>query len=187
MLPDNSPEKQPSDGYEHQHSGNRLRYGYKTLYQNRMAASVIRSVLRVPCPCFSGNPAERADVIVDFTNVPTGTNIILQNLAPDYPYAGGTPGVDFSPADPNTTGQVMQLRVIARVGTDKITAPDQLVLAKPMPLPAAVKIRQASPRGLAGTIYPPEAWETALIALPGEITRVRAKFDLAGLFGIATF
>ena len=36
-------------------------------------------------------PAERADVIMDFTNIPDGTEIILQNLGPDEPFGGGTP------------------------------------------------------------------------------------------------
>jgi spore coat protein A len=58
--------------------------------------------------------AERADVIVDFTNVSVGTKIILQNLAPDEPFGGGVPGVDFEPADEGTTGQVMQFRVVQR-------------------------------------------------------------------------
>ena len=52
-------------------------------------------------------PAERADVIMDFTNVPAGTEITLLNLGPDEPFGGGTPGVDFDPADPawSHTGQ----------------------------------------------------------------------------------
>ncbi len=54
-------------------------------------------------------PAERADVIVDFTNVPVG-NHVLGNIGPDEPFGGGTPGVDFAVADPVTTGQVMQFR-----------------------------------------------------------------------------
>ena len=33
-------------------------------------------------------PAERADVIVDFSKVPRGTNLILRNLAPDEPFGG---------------------------------------------------------------------------------------------------
>ena len=33
--------------------------------------------------------AERADVIVDFTDVPVGTTITLQNLGPDEPFRGG--------------------------------------------------------------------------------------------------
>jgi len=36
-------------------------------------------------------PAERADVIVDFTNVSVGTEIILRNLGPDEPFGGGEP------------------------------------------------------------------------------------------------
>src|SRR6185369_5108773 len=31
-------------------------------------------------------PAERADVIVDFTRVPAGSEILLENLAPDEPF-----------------------------------------------------------------------------------------------------
>jgi hypothetical protein len=56
--------------------------------------------------------AERADVIVDFTNVGVGTRIILRNLAPDEPFGGGEPPGDFDVADPDTTGQVMQFRVV---------------------------------------------------------------------------
>ena len=70
-------------------------------------------------------PAERADVIVDFTNVPVG-NHILGNIGPDEPYGGGVPGVDFPAADPTTTGQVMQFRVgpaLAKDKTDTATVP----------------------------------------------------------------
>jgi FtsP/CotA-like multicopper oxidase with cupredoxin domain len=49
-------------------------------------------------------PAERADVIVDFTGLPDGTIVRMFNTAPDAPF-GGFPDV---PADPATTGQVMQ-------------------------------------------------------------------------------
>ena len=73
-------------------------------------------------------PAERADVIVDFSDVPVGTEIVLRNLAPDDPYGGGTPGVDFEPADAETTGQVMQFRVVAATGPDESTPPSELVL-----------------------------------------------------------
>ena len=40
--------------------------------------------------------AERADMIVDFTNVPLG-NYVLGNVGPDEPFGGGVPGVDFDP------------------------------------------------------------------------------------------
>ena len=35
-------------------------------------------------------PAERADVIVDFTRVPVGTELYLINEGPDEPFGGGT-------------------------------------------------------------------------------------------------
>jgi FtsP/CotA-like multicopper oxidase with cupredoxin domain len=88
--------------------------------------------------------AERADVIVDFTNVPVDTEIILRNLAPDSPFGGGVPGVDFDPADPETTGQVMQLRVVPATGTDTSTPPSQLVLPAIPPLPPETNTRQVS-------------------------------------------
>jgi len=89
-------------------------------------------------------PAERADVIVDFTNVSVGTEITLLNLGPDEPFGGGEPGVDFEPADPATTGQVMQLRVVERVGTDTSTPPSQLGLPAIPPLPPETVTRQVS-------------------------------------------
>jgi spore coat protein A len=218
--------------------------------------------------------AERADVIVDFTNVSVGTEIILQNLGPDEPFGGGEPPGDFDVADPDTTGQVMQFRVVPATSPDTSTPPDQLVLPAPPPLPSATRTRQVSlneedsrtvrvstdkngnvvldcakgepfgPRfALLGTVtdgagvslrwddpitenpavgatevwelynftedaHPihiheilfqvlerqpfggavrgPEPWETGrkdtVIAYPGEITRVKATFDRAGLF-----
>ena len=53
-------------------------------------------------------------MIVDFTNVPAGTEMVLENVGPDEPFGGGEPGVDFEPADPSTTGQVMRFHVVAR-------------------------------------------------------------------------
>ncbi len=60
-------------------------------------------------------PAERADVIVDFSAFKPGETITLLNLGPDAPF--GTLPVDpADQADPTTTGQVMQFRVIAGTG-----------------------------------------------------------------------
>jgi FtsP/CotA-like multicopper oxidase with cupredoxin domain len=224
-------------------------------------------------------PAERADLIVDFGSVPVGTQVTLLNLGPDEPFGGGIPGVDFDPADPNTTGQVMQFRVMAAPpGPDPATPPDQLVLpaitalvpdsttprqislneeesasvrvvedadgnivlacddpdAEPFG-PTSALLGTVNPDGtgnpltwmapitenpavgatetweihnltvdahpihihlvqfqvvdrqpFGGVARPPEPGETGfkdtVIAYPGEITRVRAKFDLAGLF-----
>ena len=89
-------------------------------------------------------PAERADVIVDFTNAPTGSEIFLLNVGPDEPFGGGEPGVDFPPADPDTTGQVMRFHVVAATGADPSTPPNQLVLPAIAPLGAAISTRQVS-------------------------------------------
>jgi spore coat protein A, manganese oxidase len=56
--------------------------------------------------------AERADVIVDFTNVPVGTVLYLRNNAGD--------------ARTDTTGQIMKLVVVARTSTDTSTRASQL-------------------------------------------------------------
>ncbi len=80
--------------------------------------------------------AERADVIVDFTNVPVG-NYILGNLGPDEPFGGGVPGVDFAVADPASTGQIMQFRVVPATERDKTTPPAFLQLPAIAPLPPA--------------------------------------------------
>jgi bilirubin oxidase len=89
-------------------------------------------------------PAERADVIVDFSNVPAETSITLVNLGPDEPFGGGIVGIDFDPSDPMTTGQVMQFRVVPSTGRDLSTAPQDLVLPATEPLPAATYTRRVS-------------------------------------------
>ena len=89
-------------------------------------------------------PAERADVIVDFSAVPAGTDVILENVGPDEPFGGGEPGVDFEPADPETTGQVMRFHVIGATQPDPSTPPNQLVLPAIAPLGAATGTRQVS-------------------------------------------
>jgi FtsP/CotA-like multicopper oxidase with cupredoxin domain len=71
--------------------------------------------------------AERADLIVDFTNVPLG-NHVLANVGPDEPFGGGVPGVDFDPADPASTGQIMEFRGVPAVDADDTTPPQFLQL-----------------------------------------------------------
>ena len=66
--------------------------------------------------------AERADVIVDFTNVAPGS-YILGNVGPDEPFGGGIPGTDFDPADADSTGQVMEFRVVPALAADPTTPP----------------------------------------------------------------
>jgi FtsP/CotA-like multicopper oxidase with cupredoxin domain len=85
--------------------------------------------------------AERADLIVDFTNVPVG-NYVLGNIGPDEPFSGGEPPGDFDVADPDTTGQIMQFRVVPAVAPDPSTPPQFLVLPAIAPLPAPVRTRR---------------------------------------------
>ena len=84
--------------------------------------------------------AERADVIVDFTNVPPGSHV-LGNVGPDEPFGGGEPDEDFDGAHPDTTGQVMQFRVGPAVGADGSTPPQFLQLPAITPLPAETLTR----------------------------------------------
>jgi spore coat protein A, manganese oxidase len=79
--------------------------------------------------------AERADVIVDFTNVPVG-NYILGNVGPDEPFGGGEPDEDFDAADPASTGQVMEFRVVPALAPDPTTPPQFLQLPAITPYPA---------------------------------------------------
>jgi spore coat protein A, manganese oxidase len=89
-------------------------------------------------------PAERADVIVDFTDLAVGAEIFLINEGPDEPFGGGTPGLDFDPADPETTGQVMQFRVVPLLSKDESKDPAKLSLPAVRPLPPATNTRQVS-------------------------------------------
>lgn len=84
--------------------------------------------------------AERADLIVDFTSVPAG-NYVLANVGPDEPFGGGVPGVDFPVADPASTGQIMEFRVVPAVALDATTPPQFLQLPAIAPLPAATATR----------------------------------------------
>jgi len=61
-------------------------------------------------------PAERADVIVDFSGFEVGDEITLLNLGPDSPF-GNLPIDPADLANPETTGQIMQFRVVE--GTDQ--------------------------------------------------------------------
>ena len=89
--------------------------------------------------------AERADLIVDFTNVPVG-NYVLGNLGPDEPFGGGEPdngdGTGFPVADPDSTGQIMQFRVVPAVAPDPTTPPMFLQLPALMPLPTESATRK---------------------------------------------
>jgi FtsP/CotA-like multicopper oxidase with cupredoxin domain len=87
--------------------------------------------------------AERADVIVDFSKLLDGTVITLTNSAPDAPF-GGFPD---DPADPDTTGQVMQFVVNSKrsnPGDAMTTDPYRLVPVAESELGAASVVRDVS-------------------------------------------
>ena len=206
------------------------------------------------------SPAERADVIVDFADA--DDSIILRNLGPDEPFGGGEPGADFDPADPGSTGRVMEFRVVGGAVNDPTTPPQYLELPRIKPLgrssttrylslneeayePADVPFAALLGTGDPGTGMPsplmwadpitenpelgatetwelhnftedahpihihlvqfqvvgreaigggpsvagsnhPLPWETgfkdSVIAYPGEVTRVRARFDIPGQY-----
>jgi FtsP/CotA-like multicopper oxidase with cupredoxin domain len=66
------------------------------------------------------SPAERADILIDFSQVAPGTKIVLLNDAV-APFPGG------DPADPTTTGQVMQFNVLDSRVVKPPTLPAKLI------------------------------------------------------------
>src|SRR6185369_6799401 len=88
-------------------------------------------------------PAERVDLIVDFSSVPKGSQLYLINEGPDYPFGGGRAPVDFDFADPATTGQVMKF-VVGASDCDATTPPASLVLPARTKLGSASKTRTVS-------------------------------------------
>ncbi|MBI1792170.1 MAG: multicopper oxidase domain-containing protein [Acidobacteria bacterium] len=91
------------------------------------------------------NPASRADVLVDFQQVPPGARVRLLNAGPDEPFGGGEPGKDFDVSDPNSTGLVMEFRVGGNPPGPSVSL-DQVKQGLPAfgPLPRATRTRQLS-------------------------------------------
>ena len=97
-------------------------------------------------------PAERADLIVDFSAVPNGTSFRLLNLGPDVPFYG-FPIASEDVADPQTTGQVMEFRVLAPTSKDLSTPPQFLKLPAISPLPAEIRTRPVCLAELTSPIF----------------------------------
>ncbi|WP_437842438.1 multicopper oxidase family protein [Sorangium sp. So ce1153] len=104
-------------------------------------------------------PAERVDVIVDFSGVRAGTEIVLLNLGPDAPFTGGPQ----PPADPKTTGQVMQLRVVPATSSDTSTPPHRLDLPRIPPLGEVDVRRQVSLNDVSSALDPEAGLQVALL------------------------
>jgi FtsP/CotA-like multicopper oxidase with cupredoxin domain len=88
-------------------------------------------------------PAERTDIILDFTSLVPGTVVRMVNTGPDAPF-GGFPAAPV--ADKETSGQVMSFTVVAAgLGiTDPSTPVENLVLSAEGPLGAANNVRPLS-------------------------------------------
>jgi len=87
------------------------------------------------------SPAERADIIVDFSAVPAGASFRLLNIGPEVPFYGFP--IDLADvANLATTGQVMEFRVVAATSADQTTPPQFLTLPAITPLPAVDSTRR---------------------------------------------
>ncbi|WP_437671098.1 multicopper oxidase family protein [Sorangium sp. So ce131] len=104
-------------------------------------------------------PAERADVIVDFSRVRAGAAIVLRNLGPDAPFGGSM----STPADPATTGQVMQFRVVPATSADTSTPPHRLRLPQLARPGAAGAVRRVSLNEVSSAIDPDAGPRAALL------------------------
>jgi spore coat protein A len=95
-------------------------------------------------------PAERRDVIVDFTGLPVGTEIYLVNSGPDEPFGELTEPPEPA-ANPDTTGQVMKLVVVPLASHDTSRPPNRLRLPAFKALGTATSTRQVSLNEAAST------------------------------------
>jgi FtsP/CotA-like multicopper oxidase with cupredoxin domain len=98
-------------------------------------------------------PAERFDVIVDFTEA-AGHTFYLTNEGPDEPFGGGDAGAQFDISDALTTRQIMQIEVVERPSgvLDTSVPIDQLTLPTRTPLPAPTGTRRVSLNEVALTL-----------------------------------
>lgn len=72
-------------------------------------------------------PGERADVLIDFSHLATGTKVLMRNTAP-APFPGG------DAPDPDTVGQIMQFTVVSgRRGTPHPLPPTLIHIPKLYP------------------------------------------------------
>ncbi len=118
----------------------RVQTGVYTIYDTEDAAQPVKEVTPPdPQQALLMAPAERADVIVDFTGLPAGTRVRVINTAPDAPF-GGFPDV---PADADTSGQVMEFVVGVDVGP-VFADPTAMVLPDAQPLVADAPVRHVS-------------------------------------------
>jgi FtsP/CotA-like multicopper oxidase with cupredoxin domain len=112
--------------------------GTFTVYDDETGA-IVSSQAPDPMQALLMAPAERADVIVDFTGLPAGTRVRMVNTAPDAPF-GGFPDI---PADPLTSGQVMEF-VVGAVAGPVFVDPTNLPLNDVVSLVPDAPVREVS-------------------------------------------
>ncbi|HEU5109995.1 MAG TPA: multicopper oxidase, partial [Micromonosporaceae bacterium] len=78
-------------------------------------------------------PGERAEVVIDFSAYPPGTEFILKNNA-KAPFPNGVP------ADPQTVGQVMLFRVVPRTSDDSSVIPPNLATVERLTSPTRTRV-----------------------------------------------
>jgi spore coat protein A, manganese oxidase len=70
-------------------------------------------------------PAERADILVDFSRLAAGTQLILSNTA-------NAPFPDGNPPDPDTTGQIIRFTVLDKPAVRPQPLPEVLNILQPL-------------------------------------------------------
>jgi FtsP/CotA-like multicopper oxidase with cupredoxin domain len=97
-------------------------------------------------------PAERIDLLIDFSALSDGDTTTLLNDGPDEAWGGPNAMPPQDPADPETTGRVMQFRVVARTdngvaGAIPTTLAPIASLTTELPPRDVVLIEQDAPAG----------------------------------------
>ncbi|GLI39388.1 VCBS repeat-containing protein [Geobacter hydrogenophilus] len=99
-------------------------------------------------------PAERADVIIDFTGLANGTHVRIFNTGPDAPFQGFPANLAlYAPADPLTSGQVMDFVVdsvavpvlpsdATRTAVQNLVLPAEAALGASVPQPRKVSLNE---------------------------------------------
>ncbi len=114
-------------------------------------------------------PAERADVLVDFSALDPGDVVTLRNRGPDEAWGGPDADPPQDPADPDTTGQIMQFRVVEPSGAGNEGAvPDELPELEPLEPTAPDRDLVLVEQGIEDDAYPVHVMlgTVALGALP---------------------
>jgi bilirubin oxidase len=111
-------------------------------------------------------PAERADVIVDFSHMRVDSELYLINEGPDEPFSGGKSDHDFDIADRASTGQVMKFVIVPLSGRDTSVPPAQLNLPSLARLGEPQKIRKLSLNEAGSSFFD----DAPIMALLGTLT-----------------